>query len=143
LHLSYRIKNWPMLKRKVLFVDDDLEDLQLIREVLDDISQAYEVEEAHNGLEALECLEKGQEAGSLPCLIVMDINMPVMDGKRALSIIKSSEGLQKIPIVLFTTSVSEADQNFCKRYGVEMITKPPSYTALQQVVKRLMGACRL
>jgi CheY-like chemotaxis protein len=130
-----------MMKNKVLFVDDDPDDLLLIHEILQEVTTTYQVEEAHNGKEALECLRKSKEDGQLPCLIVLDINMPVMDGKTALSIIKSTDGLKDIPVVVFTTSKSELDKTFCKKYDVEMITKPPSYAELQEAVSRLLCHC--
>ncbi|HEU4473113.1 MAG TPA: response regulator, partial [Flavisolibacter sp.] len=78
---------------------------------------------------------------SLPCLVILDINMPVLDGKETLSIIKKTEALQNIPVVVFTTSESELDRLFCQRLNTEMITKPPSYSSLEMIVVRLLNFC--
>ncbi len=123
---------------KVLFVDDDPDDLLLIREILESLNVTFEIREAHNGKEALECLERSYEENSLPCLIVLDVNMPVLDGKQTLAILKGSEKWKNIPVVVFTTSNSSLDKLYFERYRVEMITKPPSYTQLQSAVKRLL-----
>ena len=124
-----------------MFVDDDADDLLLIHDVLKDISGGYIIEEAHNGREALETLEKCLQEGALPCLIVLDINMPVMDGKETLVQIRRTEGLKDIPVVIFTTSKSELDKMFFQQYNVEMVTKPPSYSELEKVVRRLLLSC--
>ena len=88
----------------------------------------------------MEYLENKPDA-DLPCLIILDINMPVLDGKEALSFIKRNERLSDIPVVVFTTSASELDKLYCKRLGTEMITKPPSYTKLESVVVKLLEMC--
>ena len=124
-----------------MFVDDDADDLLLIHDVLKDISAGYIIEEAHNGREALETLEKCLQEGALPCLIVLDINMPVMDGKETLVQIRRTEGFKEIPVVIFTTSKSELDKMFFQQYNVEMVTKPPSYSELEKVVRRLLLSC--
>jgi len=130
-----------LVPNKVLFVDDDADDLLLIHDILKDIHTDYIIEEAHNGREALEILQRNREAGALPCLIVLDINMPIMDGKETLVQIRRTEGLKDIPVVVFTTSKSDLDKMFFQQYQVEMITKPPSYHELEKVVRRLLLNC--
>src|SRR5687768_17419623 len=119
------------MTNRVLLVDDDPDDLELIQEVLKEYHQGYTFEAAHNGREALDHLLKLKE---LPCLIVLDINMPIMDGKQTLEVIKDTERLKTIPVIVFTTSSSELDRMFCNRHGVEMITKPTSMKELKRAL---------
>jgi CheY-like chemotaxis protein len=133
-----------MKKRQVLWADDDMDDLMLMRHVLQDIGDEYDIKEVHNGREALDYLEAAKQDSQdscLPCLIILDMNMPVLNGKETLSLIKKDEVLREIPLVFFTTSNSELDKMYCKRFGVEMITKPPRYNNLKEAVKRLLEYC--
>src|SRR4051812_15991196 len=116
-----------MERKHILWADDDMDDLMLMRNVLEDIGQEYDIKEVNNGHEAMEYLAAGKEKNDLPCLIILDMNMPVLNGKETLSLIKKDEALKDIPLVFFTTSSSELDRMYCKRFGVEMITKPPKY----------------
>ncbi|MDB5205242.1 MAG: response regulator [Flavisolibacter sp.] len=130
-----------MEKRHILWADDDMDDLMLMRHVLKDIKEEYDIKEVHNGREALDYLEGVKQDSSLPCLIILDMNMPVLNGKETLNLIKKNDSLKDIPLVFFTTSNSEMDKMFCKRFGVEMITKPPRYNNLKEAVKRLLDYC--
>ena len=129
-----------MKKNTILWADDDVDDLQMMREILMKNNKDFNLVEVGNGKQALEYLENKPDA-DLPCLIILDINMSVLDGKEALSFIKRNERLSDIPVVVFTTSASELDKLYCKRLGTEMITKPPSYTKLESVVVKLLEMC--
>ena len=130
-----------MLKT-ILWADDDSDDLMMMKEILLKNSRNYQIMEVHNGREALDYLQQAHESKNLPCLIILDINMPILDGKETLSIIKKSEIYSKIPVVVFTTSSSELDKLFCRRMDVEMITKPPHYKSLESAVLRLLQFCQ-
>src|SRR6476620_5845596 len=127
-----------MNKQYILWADDDVDDLMFMRQVLKDIGNEYYIREVNNGSEALNYLEKSKASAGLPALIVLDMNMPVMNGKEALVHIKKDETLKKIPVVFFTTSNSELDKLYCSKYGVDMITKPPRYSKLKETVKNLL-----
>jgi CheY-like chemotaxis protein len=127
--------------KTILWADDDSDDLMMMREILLKNSRNYQIKEVHNGRQALDYLEKSRQESKLPCLIILDINMPILDGKETLSILKKTDGFSQIPVVVFTTSSSELDKLFCKRLNVEMITKPPHYKSLEEAVLRLLSFC--
>jgi len=129
-----------MKKLTILCVDDDSDDLQLLNETLSDTHKDFEVVEAHNGRQALDLLQKLKTSGEHPSLIILDINMPVLNGKETLSIIKTDEAFKSIPVVVFTTSGSESDKSFCNLHGVEMVTKPPSFVTFKTVVHKLLNS---
>lgn len=131
-----------MKKYTILCVDDDSDDLQLLHETLKDTGEDFDVIEAHNGRQAIDRLQQLKNDGINPCLIILDINMPVLNGKETLSLIKKDEELKAIPVVVFTTSGSESDKNFCHFHGVEMVTKPPSFDNFKQVVQKLLRFCQ-
>ena len=130
-----------MKKRYILWADDDQDDLLLIKEILRNKYYDFDIIEVHNGKQALEHLQRCLANDHFPCLIILDINMPVMDGKQTLAAPKKEPSFQKIPVVVFTTSSSELDKQFCKNFHVEMITKPPSYQRLETAVTTLLGFC--
>ncbi len=130
-----------MQKNTILWADDDADDLMLMKEILLKNNRDYQIIEVRNGKEALDFLQKSREGSRLPCLIILDINMPILDGKETLSILKKEEDYKTIPVVVFTTSNSELDKLFCKKYQVEMITKPPHYKSLENAVLKLLSFC--
>ena len=85
---------------------------------------------------------KAKERAELPCLIILDINMPVLDGKETLSILKKTDNYKDIPVVVFTTSESEIDRLYCKKFNTEMVTKPPTFKTLANVLDKLLKFCR-
>jgi CheY-like chemotaxis protein len=128
------------MARIVLCVDDDPDDRELIRNAIFNIDPSYTVAHATNGKEALQYLTRAKE-NELPCLVIMDINMPVMDGKQALTEIKKDKKLSQVPVVVFTTSSHPADLNFCRQFGVELITKPANFKQITQEAERLLEHC--
>lgn len=128
------------MARIVLCVDDDPDDREIIRNAIFNIDPSYNIAYATNGKEALQYLLRAKE-NELPCLIILDINMPVMDGKQALVEIKKDKKLREVPIVVFTTSNHPADQNFCKKYGVELLTKPTNFKQITVEAERLLQHC--
>lgn len=129
------------MKNTILWADDDADDLQMMREILLKNNRDFEIVEVHNGKQALSYLERAERNNSMPCLIILDINMPVLDGKETLSIIRNNEVYRNLPVVVFTTSTSELDRMFCQKLGTEMISKPPSYSKLETAVIRLLEFC--
>jgi CheY-like chemotaxis protein len=125
--------------KKVLCVDDDVDDQLIVSETIQEIDDSIEVATALNGQEALEFLEQAKSSGELPCLIIMDINMPLMDGKQALVEMKKDTELDNVPIVMFTTSSSQLDMAFCEKYGVEFITKPINMQDFHNTIQKLLS----
>ena len=132
-----------MKKNTILWADDDIDDLQMMREILLKNKREFEIVEVHNGKDALQFLQQAKDSAKLPSLIILDINMPVLDGKESLSRIKRNKAYQSIPVVVFTTSNSELDRLYCQKFGTEMITKPPTYSRLESAVIKLLDYCRV
>jgi CheY-like chemotaxis protein len=131
-----------MLNRTILYVDDDPDDTELFCEVVKEYHPGYNVKSANNGFEAIKQLHKGKTNHSLPCLIVMDINMPIFNGKDAMLQIKRDNEFRTIPIVMFTTSPKQPDDSIFVEHGVDIIQKPASFDMLKIVVAELLTRCR-
>ena len=125
----------------ILCVDDDEDDLFFIKEIIEAQGHSLEIKEATNGQDALHFLEEGLQKDALPCLIIMDMNMPRMDGKQAISKIKAHTELAKIPVVVFTTSSNIAHQKYFESIGVRFITKPFDYKVFTKEIINLLAYC--
>jgi len=124
--------------KAVLYVDDDEDDRFLLTEAIRDMAPALKVVEAENGIKALEYLKDAKN--NLPCLVVLDINMPYMDGKQTLERIKADQDLSGLDVVIFTSSENPNDKMFFKSKGVNMVVKPFDNKSLKQIVKRFVDA---
>ena len=113
----------------------------MIRQAFEQFDGSTQIMHASNGFEALEELNKAKAGKYLPCLIILDINMPGMNGREALIRIRQSEDFKNIPVVLFTTSSSELDKVFAKKWGAEFITKPLIFSELEALAKRFVSLC--
>lgn len=128
-------------KHTILYAEDDLDDLFMIRQAFEQFDGVTQLLHASNGFEALEQLKKLKTEKHLPCLIILDINMPGMNGREALIRIRQSEDFKDIPVVLFTTSSSELDKAFARKWNAEFITKPLVYSELEELAKHFSSLC--
>ena len=125
----------------LLIAEDDPEDRLLTEEALEDagfIQLSYFVEDGEELLDFLKRRGVYQHlmGEKLPRLIMLDLNMPRLDGREALKEIKSDPELKRIPVVAFTTSKSEEDILKTYDLGVSsFITKPVSYDDLVKIMK--------
>jgi CheY-like chemotaxis protein len=130
------------IESTVLLVDDDKDDLEMLEEALRIINPGHQVVEAHNGEEALDSLNTMLDKGELPCLIVLDINMPKLDGKQTFMKIKANNKLAKIPIVIFSTSTSVLDRNFFERHRTAYFIKPINFAEFTKTASRMISHCQ-
>lgn len=89
----------------ILLVEDDPDDLFLARRALDRSGLTYVLEHAEDGVQALDLLKKGLR----PDVVLMDINMPRMDGLEALRAIRADPAQKGLPVVMLTTSDADRD----------------------------------
>ena len=124
----------------ILLVEDNAGDVRLTREVLRDSKVRNNLIVANNGQEALACLRKqGKFTGTVrPDLILLDLNLPVKDGREVLAEIKGDPDLKRIPVVILTTS--KAEEDILKTYNLHAncyVTKPVDLKQFVKVVKSL------
>ena len=131
----------PSNPRLILCVDDDPDDHMMVCEVIREADESFSVIGAANGEEALELLRTRKETGELPCLVILDINMPRMDGKQTLVAIKKDDALNRLPIVMLSTSNSQVDKLFCDLHGVSLYTKPHNMAGYSPIVKKVLSYC--
>ena len=128
-------------KHTVLWADDDPDDLMIMREALQFIDHDHMVKEVSNGREALNYLSTLHDPEAFPCLIILDNNMPVLNGTETLAEIKKDKKYSDIPVIIFTTSCSERDRNICNQLGAKMYTKPHTLAGLKKTIAELLTHC--
>ena len=111
-------------KNIILYADDDKDGQMLVEEALVDYSSDLKIVLVDNGVEALDYLNDLMPFDPAPCLIILDINMPRVNGKEALVQIRNMKRFADTPIILFTTSSQVQDQSFASKYKAGFITKP-------------------
>ena len=112
------------MSRKVMVVDDDADIVEMTRLVLE--GGGYQVIPARSGADALHILDQAQ-----PDLILLDVNMPDMDGWEVLRLLKADEGFRSLPVVMFTVKMEFRDKVHALQDGAQdYITKPFAYDEL-------------
>lgn len=119
----------------ILVVEDSEDDFEATMRAFKRTNLKNPIRHASSGTEALTIL---REAGAKPGLVLLDLNMPGLDGRRILAIIKSDPQLRKIPVVILTTSSDERDVDECYTLGANTyIQKPVDLDGLFAAVQRL------
>lgn len=126
----------------ILMADDDPDDRLLAEEALEESKLPYELTFVGDGVELMDYLRAtGTYAGRtspLPGVILLDLNMPRMDGREAILALKSDPALRRIPVVVMTTSQSEEDILRTYDLGVNsFIIKPVSFDRLVEVMRTI------
>ena len=126
-------------KPVILYAEDDLDDYDALQGALAQLSDKYELRWAKNGEEVVKYFN--DEDAPPPGLVVLDLNMPIMDGKQTLLWLKSREELQDVPVMVFTTSSREEDVKLCQSYKCTFFRKPTLYRDLLHVAQTMMQMC--
>lgn len=129
-----------MTKHTIVYAEDDLDDLFILQQAFGK-HRHIEVVHAPDGKKAIQLLEKMAASKMLPCLVILDINMPVMNGREALQSIRQTRALQNLPVVLFSTSSNGADKQFAETYEAILVTKPVDFGNLEVIVDQFIERC--
>jgi CheY-like chemotaxis protein len=131
-----------MKRRYIVFADDDADDLELITSFFKQYNRDVNVLEFKDGKEVLKFLDDFAISTNQPLLIVLDINMPKMNGGETLMAIRGHSNFKNVPVVVYTTSASKADQDFCNKYNASWINKPYNIEDVKAVAKIIADFCK-
>ena len=125
---------------EVLLVEDDPGDVMMTREAFQDYKLHNQLHVVSDGAEAMEFLrQEGEYAGRpRPDLVLLDLNLPRMDGRQVLEAIKSDPDLASIPVVVLTTSENEDD--VLRSYSLHAnayVTKPVDFARFIEVIRQI------
>ena len=123
-------------KKTILLVEDDQVDVMTVKRAFKELRILNPLECASNGEEALDYLRDPSK--SLPCIILLDLNMPKMNGLEFLSVAKNDEQLKKVPVIVMTTSHDEQDKVESFNYSVAgYVVKPVEFDNFVAAVKTI------
>ena len=122
--------------KPILLVEDDQVDVMSVQRIFKNLHITNPLDIAEDGEKALAWLKDPQN--HTPCIILLDINLPRMNGIEFLQIIKQDDGLKRIPVVVLTTSEEEQDKIDSFNLGVAgYMLKPPDYRQFVEVVRTI------
>ncbi len=130
-----------LYRRTILYAEDDEDDQQLIKDSFVEYASDVEIVILNNGVEAVSYLNNLSVADPKPCLIILDINMPRMNGLEALKQIKSNKRFANIPAILFTTSSQQEDKKLAAQYDASIITKPVDSKQMKVITEKFIKCC--
>jgi CheY-like chemotaxis protein len=131
----------PTPKNIVLYADDDPDDLQLVSEAFSKYASNVDVVTVHDGTDVLKYLDGLHPNEQTPCLVILDINMPMLNGKDTLARIRRMNRFTDLPVVIFTTSSQPLDASFATQYQAGFITKPLDARQMEMITDQFIEHC--
>lgn len=120
----------------ILFIEDDQVERMKLQRTVSKLQLKHNITEAKNGEEALEALKSNPK---LPDIILLDLNMPRMNGIEFLKILKADESYKYLPTIILTTSQNRADLLECYKVGIAgYIIKPLKYGDYESKLKKVL-----
>ena len=132
----------PVSNSKLILVgEDDLDDQEFLKEIFISIDDSFTLIFASNGPEVLSLLEKIEDS-HLPCLIVLDYNMPGSNGAEILKELKNNSRYDPIPKIIWSTSRSDTYKEICLEMGAnEYLIKPSNVNDLVDICRYMLSTC--
>jgi chemotaxis family two-component system response regulator Rcp1 len=125
---------------QVLVVEDNRGDVRLVQEAFREVNRDIRLQFAFDGVEAMEFLRHEGAFGESPRpdLILLDLNLPKMDGREVLALIKRDEQLKSIPTIVLSSSEAEADVMICYQLQANCyLRKPAQWDAFDSIVRSI------
>lgn len=123
-------------KLNILLIEDDAIEVMKLHRVISSKGLNHSIVEANNGVEALDILQKKE---ALPDIILLDLNMPKINGIEFLSILKADEVLKHLPTIVLTTSNNQKDVLECYKIGIAgYVIKPLKYEDYVQKIEAVL-----
>ena len=125
----------------ILLGEDDPDDQELLKEVFSSIDNSFILLFVNSGKEVLSALEKLRD-DQRPCLVVLDYNMPGLNGADILQAMKGDERYSDIPRIIWSTSNSEKFKQTCLELGaVDYVIKPSNSRDLEKIARYMLSLC--
>lgn len=126
-----------MKQLNILLIEDDLIEIMKFKRTITSLKLSHKIVEANNGLQALDILNNKDH---LPNIILLDLNMPILNGVEFLTILKNDKTLKYIPTIIFTTSNNQSDFKKCYKYGIAgYMVKPLKYKDYVVRIKQILS----
>ena len=128
-------------KKTIIYADDDPDDVELLKEAFACMAGNIELVTCSNGAETLHYLKTLSLEEPSPCLIILDINMPILGGKETLSKLRDINRFAETPVVLFSTSSQTLDREFARQHNAGFITKPLDVREMAKIADSFIDHC--
>ena len=126
-------------KKKILLADDDADDRGIFEQILQEKTDVELLATVENGLELIDFLETASGKQGLPDLIILDHNMPRMNGRQTLGFLKSSDRYTHIPVIVYSTNGDGKLAEECASLGASMVaSKPAGYDEYEEMINRFL-----
>lgn len=133
-----------MQQWKILLADDDSDDKAIINEAMELLGAQEIILFTENGEEILRSLDDHFSPSNMPCLIVLDLNMPRMNGTETLRHLKQDSRYRDIPVIIYSTSINPLEKEKCMMLGAHSyITKPVSFKESMETAKVFLQFCNM
>ena len=123
--LGYEVKNKNSLRKYVLLAEDDVDDVEFLTVSLQNLDQAIEVRVISSGDRAISAFESLPD-DHLPCLIILDYNLPALSGYQILTMLADNERYKHIPKIIWSTSNSSFFEKECLASGASAYFVKPA-----------------
>lgn len=131
----------PSKKRKILIADDDREDLEILTEVFNQLDDQMSIHTVQNGGQVFRYLA-GVTDDELPCVIVLDYKMPILNAAEVLEKFRHEERYSRIPKVVWSSSGRQEDMNRCLNAGAkDYFIKPNKTSELRRIAGVMLDYC--
>ncbi len=122
---------------KILLIEDDMIEVMKLNRAISSLQLPHKIIEANNGEDALLILK---DKANIPDIILLDLNMPKINGIEFLSILKNDDSLKYVPTIILTTSSNQRDLLACYEIGIAgYILKPLKYEEYVSKIEKLLG----
>lgn len=126
-----------MKSLKIMLIEDDMIEVMKLNRAISSLQLRHKIIEANNGEEALKALE---QKDNLPDIVLLDLNMPKINGIEFLKILKADDRLKYIPTIILTTSNNQRDLLECYKIGIAgYILKPLKYEEYVSKIEKLLS----
>jgi CheY-like chemotaxis protein len=127
---------------KILVADDDADDRAILQDAMRELNVTEVLCFAQNGEEALRLLGNDFNAEYKPALIILDLNMPKLNGTETLRRIKNDDRFNTIPVIIYSTSLNPLEKDKCMLLGAHSyITKPVTFKESMDTAKAFLAFC--
>jgi CheY-like chemotaxis protein len=127
---------------KILLADDDADDRTIMQDAMEELEANNVLCFAHNGEEALYILSNDYTTEHQPALIILDLNMPKLNGTETLARIKDDDRFKTIPVIIYSTSLNPLEKEKCMRLGAHSyVTKPISFKESMDTARSFLQFC--
>lgn len=127
---------------KILVADDDADDRAILQDAMKELKAPEVLCFAQNGEDALRLLGNDFNADYKPALIILDLNMPKLNGTETLRRIKSDDRFKTVPVIIYSTSLNPMEKDKCMLLGAHSyITKPVTFKESMDTAQAFLAFC--